>query len=66
MERVNSELLTVLCLCCRGNVVDRLGGTPGPSDEGDMARWSSGEVCGDGCLGVGSSQALCDFLCMTS
>ena len=66
MERVSSELLIVLCLCCRGRVVERLAGSPGPSDEGDMALCSRGEVCGEGCFGVGSSQALWDFLCMTS
>ena len=67
MDRVSSELLTVLCLCCRGRVVERLSGSPWlASEEGDMALCSSGEVCGEGCLGMGSSQALWDFLCMTS
>ena len=66
MERVSSELLTVLCLCYRGRVVERLAGSLGFSNEGDMALCSRGELCGEGCLGVGSSLAPCDFLCMTS
>lgn len=66
MDRVSSELLTVLCLCCRGRVVERRAGSPWPSDEGDMALCSRGEVCGEECFGMGSSQALWDFLCITS
>ena len=46
--------------------MERRAGSPGLSDEGDMALCSRGEVCGEGCFGVGSSQALWDFLCMTS
>ena len=38
--------------------MDRLAGNPLPSDEGDMALCSSGDVCGEGCFGMGSSQAL--------
>lgn len=39
--------------------MERRAGSPVlVSDEGDMALWRRGEVWGDGCFGVGSSQAL--------
>ena len=37
-----------------------------PSDDGDIALCSNGDVLGEVCLGVGRSHTLCDFLCMTS